>query len=80
MKITPFPDQILVEPIKDKGILEEVACSYGTVTAIGKNVKNVSVGQVIGYSRYGLKFLEIEGKEAVFIHKDSDFLLGYIEL
>ncbi len=78
MKFIPFPNQIHVKPITSKGILGETQCAYGKVMAIGNNVDNVKLGDVIAYEKYGLKEVTIDKEEVVVIHKDSDFLLGYV--
>lgn len=80
MKIKPFSKQILIKPIKKGGVLGEVMCEYGEVVEVGDGVSKVKVGQVLGYERYGLKELSVEGDELVFISEDSDFLLCILEL
>lgn len=80
MNIIPFSRQILIQPIKEQGILAEVSCRYGTVMAIGDAVEKIKVGQVIAYESYGLKELTVGKEELVFISEDSDFLLCILEL
>lgn len=80
MKIIPLKNQILIQPIKEKAILGEVFCRYGTVVAVGGDVKTVVPGNTIGYESYGLKELTVGKDELIFISEDSDFLLCIIEL
>lgn len=78
-KVKPFAKQILIQPIKKGGILGEVMCEYGKVLEIGDAVKDIKVGDTIGYERYGLKELKVENDDLVFISEDSDFLLCKLE-
>lgn len=83
MKIIPFGFNILVKPIEkttvlvgDKGGL----CEYGEVVAIGKDVKEIKIGDTIGYSVFGIKPLDIYGTRYYFVPEAAEFLLGTVEL
>ncbi len=86
MKIKPFPNQLIVKPAEKKQILvsdNKSLCLYGEVVAIGSNVEQegvIKVGDIIIYEMWGLKSPEIDGEKVHFIHKDSDFLLGTVQL
>ena len=79
MKIEPLNDQILVKPEEKKQILvsdNKNFCMYGEVMAIGKDVKEIKVGDKIIYEIWGLKSPEIYGENYHFIQESSPFLLG----
>lgn len=82
IKITPFGANVLVLPSEKKQVLlsdMNMLCEYGTVVAVGSDVKYVKVGQQIGYTIWGVNRLEIEDKKYYFIPEDSRFILGIIE-
>lgn len=82
MKIIPFGTNILVKPTEKKAVLvsdQGSLCEYGEVLSIGEDVKNVKVGQTIGFLVWGVNHLEIEGQKHYFINETSDFILGFIE-
>jgi co-chaperonin GroES (HSP10) len=81
--IKPFGNNILVRPLERKQTLvadEAVLCSYGDVLAIGKEVKEIKVGDIIGFTVFGLNSLEIDNEKHFFIPETAEFLLGTIEL
>lgn len=80
MIVKPFSKQILIKPIINQGILGDISCRYGTVEAIGDDVKKIKVGETIAYEAYGLKELMVDKEELVFISEDSDFLLCVLEI
>lgn len=82
MKITPFGDRILVKPVEkaqvlvsDDGTLNE----YGEVIAIGKDVKDIKVGDKVGFSVFGVEKLVIDDDKLYFIQESPEFLLAIIE-
>lgn len=82
MKINPFQDRILIKPIEkaqvlvsDDGTLNE----YGTVEAIGPDVKSIKVGDKVGFSVFGVEKLVIDEEKYYFLQEDSDFLLCTLE-
>jgi co-chaperonin GroES (HSP10) len=82
-KITPFGKNILVKPIEKKQILvtdEGNLCEYGEVIAVGDKVEEVKVGDVIGYTIWGVNRLVIDDEKYYFIPETDDFLLGKITL
>lgn len=83
MKIEPFGDQILVNPIEKKSPFvseQKLFCEYGTVVAVGQDVKSVKPGDTIGFTVWGLNHLEIDGKKHYFVQEDPRFILGKISL
>lgn len=76
--IKPFGTRILIKPeekktvlVSDKGSL----CEYGTVLAVGDEVKKVKVGDVVGFLVWGVESLEIDGIKSYFVDETSDFVL-----
>lgn len=80
MKITPFGNQILVEPVENKQLLGSSLCEYGKVIAIGQDVERVKVGDTIGYLVWGINHLEIDGKKHYFVLESSNFVLGTLDM
>lgn len=81
--ITPFGNQILVEPIERKQMLvsdRKSLCEYGTVIAVGDEVEKIKVGTVIGFTKWGLNEIEINGKTYYFVPEDSRFVLAQLNL
>jgi co-chaperonin GroES (HSP10) len=77
--ITPFGNNILVLPTEIKTIVSvknTSKCDYGKVIAIGKDVKEIKVGEVIGFVNHGLLALEVEKTKLYFIPEDANFILG----
>lgn len=83
INIRPFGFNILVKPVAKKQILvsdKGILCEYGEVIAIGHEVREIKVGQTIGFTTFGIKHLEIDGIKYYFVPEASEFLLGTIEL
>jgi len=77
--ITPFGNNILVLPTEVKTVVSvknTSKCDYGKVIAIGKDVKEIKVGDVIGFVNHGLLALEVDKTKLYFIPEDSNFILG----
>lgn len=78
MIIKPLFNQILVKPVEKNQVLvsdRKSLYEYGIVVDIGGDVKNVIVGDKIGYVVWGIKDLEIDGEKHYFVPEDSRFLL-----
>lgn len=83
MTIKPFGNQILVKPVEKKQILvseRQTLCEYGEVIAVGEEVREIKVGDTIGYTVWGINHLDIENERHYFIPEDSRFILGKISL
>ena len=81
MNITPLFSQLMIEPTEKKQVLvsdEATLCEYGKVIAVGPDVKNVKVGDVVGFLMWGVNHLDIEGVKYYFVDEDRRFLLGII--
>lgn len=75
----PLFNNILIKPTEVNTILkssEGTLCEYGEVLAIGKDVKEVKVGDVIGFTIWGVKRLEKDGVKYYVIPEDGRFILG----
>lgn len=80
--IKPFGSQILVKPVEQKTLIlseKKTLCEYGEVLAVGKEVKEIKVGDRIGYVLWGLNFLDIDGVKHYFVREDEDYILGIID-
>jgi len=86
-KITPFGNNILVKPHENQTILkssEGSLCEYGEIIALSTELLNANsncelkVGDIIGYTIWGVNRLEIENEKYYFIPYDSRFILGVI--
>lgn len=82
MKLQPLADRVVLEQIEAEEvssagiILPDSAKekpSQGKVLAVGKDVKEVKVGDTVLYSKYGPTEFKVEGKE-VLLAKEEDIL------
>jgi len=81
MIIKPFGNQILIEPIQKKQIIGVPAlCEYGTVVAIGDDVQKIKVGEVVGFIKWGINELDVDGKKYLFVQETPANILGTLEL
>jgi len=79
MKITPFGNNILVVPTKKKQVLVSDAnaiTAYGEVIDVGKEVLSIKIGDVIGFTKWGIRELDIDGEKHYFVPESCDFILG----
>lgn len=77
--ITPFGRNILVLPTEKKtfaSVKNTSKCDYGTVISIGKDVKEIKVGDTVGFVNHGLLALEVDKTKLFFIPETDDFILG----
>jgi co-chaperonin GroES (HSP10) len=78
-KIIPFGNNILIAPRETNTILkgyEGTLCEYGEVLAIGSDVQLIKVGDIVGFTKWGIKELIIDEKKYKFIPEDTRFILG----
>ena len=83
MTITPFGKNILIKPVEKKQILvaeKNTLCEYGEVVAIGSDVKNIKVGDVIGFLVWGMQSLDVDDSRHYFVPESDDFILGTINV
>lgn len=75
---TPFGDNILIKPVSKNKIIGETAlyCLYGTVLAVGSDVKNIKPGNFIAYTLWGLRDVEEGEEKSFFVRENSSFILG----
>lgn len=80
--IKPYGRNMWIEPVVKSQVLvaDKVSlCEYGEVMAIGKDVKDTKVGDMVGFKVWGVTELEVDGKKYFFVPESDDFLLGTIE-
>ena len=74
---------MLVEPIAKEQLIsgDNVSlCEYGKIIAAGDEVKFFEVGDIIGFTIWGVKSLEIDEKKHYFIPEDDRFVLCKIAM
>lgn len=84
MKLTPFYDKILVEPLEETSIIQNAGGhaykNAGKVVAIGDDVKFAKVGDILFYTPHARwDTSEVDGMTYHIITSDSEFILGKIE-
>jgi co-chaperonin GroES (HSP10) len=80
MKITPISNNIYFEPTKEEKALGEYSlCEYGAVLAIGPEVKEVKVGDIISMVKHGINEVEINGKKYYTVREDPSFVTFILE-
>lgn len=73
-KIIPYNDYLCLEPVAKQQILVADAGSlqtFGKVIAIGKDVVDTKVGDMMAFELWDLRDFEIEGKKYYFV-KEQD--------
>lgn len=83
MKIQPYGNNILVKPVSNQyasAVMDVSLCEYGEVLAIGQHVAFIKVGDIIGFTKWGVNELAINDEKHYFVLEDSRFVLGTIEL
>ncbi len=77
-KFIPFYDKIEISPLEHEGFFKEgMVEEVGTVTAVGKHVKFVKVGDTVYFSSWGLnKARGADGVEHFIVPESGDFILG----
>ncbi len=81
--IKPFGNNILVKPTEKKQTLvssQKSLCEYGEVIAIGDEVTRIKVGDVIGYTVFGINSLEVNDTKHYLVPETSEFVLAKIEM
>lgn len=82
-KIEPLFNHILIKPAEKKHLLvsqQKNFCDYGTVIAVGPDVKTIKVDDIIGYTVWGLNHIELNGTKHFLVPEDPRFILGRITL
>lgn len=75
----PFGKNILVKPeLKDKVVGEKAMYHlYGEVLAIGDEVKKVKVGDILGWTLFGIEeVVEKNGNKIFLVQENDDFILA----
>lgn len=83
MKIKkPFGDQILVKPVQKQQVLvsdDGTLNEHGEVMSVGDDVKIIKVGDLVGFSVFGVEKLVIDEQKYYFIRETPEFLLATLE-
>lgn len=79
-----FGKNVMVRPSKKDVVLSSNANApkywlYGEVISVGSEVKDVHVGDIVGYDKFGIKDIDKDGEKYFFLKEDSDFILGIIK-
>lgn len=77
----PFGKNILFEPqSKDKAIGDTSRFFfYGKVLAVGNDVKDIKVGDIIGFTQWSLNKIVMSDKsEHFFCREDDEFILAVL--
>lgn len=76
----PYYDKIEVVPLEKDTILltpDQIKEERGRVTAIGRDVKFVQVGDILYFSSWGCtETQEVDGVKRYIIPEQSEFILG----
>lgn len=75
----PYKNNILIEPESKNKIIGDTSKFYlfGKVLDIGSEVKDIKIGDTIGYTLWGLtEIVEADGTKHFFVQDNSDFILG----
>lgn len=51
---------------------------YGEVIGVGCEVKDIHVGDTVGYDKFGIKDIDKDGEKFFFIEDNPAFILGVI--
>lgn len=79
MLFKPYRNNVLIKPASKGKIVGDTAMYYlyGEVLAVGEDVKNIKVGDTIGYTLWGLsEILEADGTKHFYVKDDPKFILG----
>ena len=75
-EVKPLQDRIIVEPIEEHStiiLLETPPPTNAKALAIGPDVEEVEVGDIIKFPQQAVKIVEHEGKD-VYLVRESDVL------
>ncbi len=77
--ITPYGRNLLVMPVTKKSfaaVKKESNQDYGRVIAVGKDVKDIKVDDIVAFVNHGLLWVEVEKTLLYFVPETDDFILG----
>jgi len=75
----PYGNNILISPMSKNKIIGDTSkyYLYGKVLDVGEDVKKIKIGDVIGYTQWGINKIVMDDKsEHFFIQDNPDFILG----
>lgn len=76
-----YGNNILVKPAEKNKIIGDTSkyYLYGEVLSIGNDVKDISVGDTIGYTMWGItEIVMADGIKHFFVQDTPDFILGIL--
>ena len=82
MQWQPYKTNILIEPADKNKVIGNTQTKYlyGKVLAVGSEVKDIKVGDTLGYTMWGTnKIVMADGKEHYFLQDNSEFILGILK-
>lgn len=82
LKFKAYGRNIIVEPENKKKVIGDTAMYhlFGKVLSVGDEVKKIKVGDIIGFTMWGVnELVEANGKKHFFVQDNEDFILGIIK-
>lgn len=84
LNFLPYKTNILIKPAKKDVVLSDNANApkywlYGTVLAVGSDVRDIHEGDVVGYDKFGIKDIDKDGEKYFFLEDNPSFILGIIK-
>ena len=79
MNWQPYKTNIQVVPVSKEKVIGDTAKFrlYGEVVAVGSEVKDIKVGDTIGYTIFGVEDItEADGTKIFYLQDNPDFILA----
>lgn len=78
-----YKTNVTVRPAKKDVVLSSSTNApkywlYGEVISVGSEVKDIHIGDLVGYDKFGIKDVDKDGEKTFFIADDPAFILGII--
>lgn len=80
--IKPLYNNILIKPQETDDILKSsqgLLTEIGEVIEVGADVKSIMKGDILAFSKWGVKHVEKGNEKYYFIPEDGRFVLGRVE-
>lgn len=82
LEFKAYGKNIIVEPENKKKVIGDTAMYhlFGKVLSVGDSVTKIEVGDMIGFTMWGVnELVEANGKKHFFVQDNEDFILGIIK-
>lgn len=82
LEFKAYGRNIIVEPENKKKVIGDTSMYhlFGKVLSVGESVTRIEVGDMIGFTMWGVnELIEADGKKHFFIQDNEDFILGIIK-